>query len=536
MAILGSSIDPRLQLQDYSGFVNAAQMQAQGLAGLGQQISQASEQYKQYKQEQKEALKRVKQAEVFGNAITTLLPETKGSIGAAIEKLRDPNIPLYERDAIAQSISSIANIGVAQQEIGLKREQLGLEEKLAKQKAELERNTVAGTVDVDVPGGKMKRAYNSRGEWIPFGGFAAQQTSQTGQVPIPNGDFDNPPGHGVPAFQETRSFPQLMYDIYDEETMNLINKASSENPNLSDQELMAELDPTFKEIAIYSANAAKQAFDAEGKQAPSNYLDPNFIRSAIEMRGQMPPQGQAATGDANAAGIAAASRLGGIFIPTEKTWTSTVEGGVPILINKDGDKKLDPVAKKIPDDMRLKNDGSGLLEVIPGSEKDLRMQALQQKLDTDKKTAAAEEVKLKTDAAAIFEKSNRMVDLMTKLEQSPGFNDVFGFGYTGFPGSKGADSMVLLEQIQALGFMEAIKDMKGMGALSNAEGEKASAAFLGISPKMSEKAAREKINEVIGYIKKGQARLQTGKLVEPEKMDQNPVGGANSFFKKFQSQ
>jgi hypothetical protein len=131
MAILGSSIDPRLQLQDYSGFVNAAQMQAQGLAGLGQQISQASEQYKQYKTEQKEALKRVKEAEVFGNAITTLLPETKGSIGAAIEKLRDPNIPLYERDGIAKSIREVADISIAQERnralMGLQREQLGLE-------------------------------------------------------------------------------------------------------------------------------------------------------------------------------------------------------------------------------------------------------------------------------------------------------------------------------------------------------------------------------------------------------------------------
>jgi len=322
MAILGSSIDPRLQLQDYSGFVNAAKMQAQGLAGIGQQISQAADQYKQYKQEQKEAEKRIKSAEVTGNAIAQLIPDLKGTIGTAIEKLRDQNIPLYERDAVAQSMNSILNLGVAEirgrAEIGLKREQLGLEDKLAKQRQEEELKTVVRTVEIPAQDGSgtITIGLNKYGKPVPIGP-AAQQTSQTGQVPIPIGDFDNPPGYGVPAFQETRSFPQLMYDIYDEETMNLINKASSENPNLSDQELMAKLDPTFKEIAIYSANAAKQAFDAEGKQAPSNYLDPNFIKSAIEMRGQMPPQGQSATVDANAAGIEAASRMGGIFTPKE---------------------------------------------------------------------------------------------------------------------------------------------------------------------------------------------------------------------------
>ena len=51
MALLGSSIDPRLQLQDYSGIVNAAQMQAQGLASIGSQIEAAAQQYKQYKKE-----------------------------------------------------------------------------------------------------------------------------------------------------------------------------------------------------------------------------------------------------------------------------------------------------------------------------------------------------------------------------------------------------------------------------------------------------------------------------------------------------
>lgn len=114
MAILGSSIDPRLQLQDYSGFVNAAQMQAQGLAGLGQQISQAADQYKQYKKEQQEALKRVKAAEVSSSAIAQLVPDLEGPLGIAIEKLRDPNIPLYERDAVAQSIGDVLKLGIAQ--------------------------------------------------------------------------------------------------------------------------------------------------------------------------------------------------------------------------------------------------------------------------------------------------------------------------------------------------------------------------------------------------------------------------------------
>ena len=133
---------------------------------------------------------------------------------------------------------------------------------------------------------------------------------------------------------------------------------------------------------------------------------------------------------------------------------------------------------------------------------------------------------------ALTAKSERMVSLMKELEESEGFDSLFGFGYTGIPGSAGADSKVLYDQIQAQGFMEAIKDMRGMGALSNAEGEKASVAFTGISPSMSQKAAKKRIDEVIGYIKTGEERLKTGKLIETKKDQGTPFSEANLYFKQ----
>ena len=39
MALLGSSVDPRLFMQDYSGFVRAAETQAQGMQNLGAGIA-----------------------------------------------------------------------------------------------------------------------------------------------------------------------------------------------------------------------------------------------------------------------------------------------------------------------------------------------------------------------------------------------------------------------------------------------------------------------------------------------------------------
>jgi hypothetical protein len=148
---------------------------------------------------------------------------------------------------------------------------------------------------------------------------------------------------------------------------------------------------------------------------------------------------------------------------------------------------------------------------------------------------AEEKLMQQQTASNVADKSTRMVELMTELQTHPGFENLFGA--TAWPtwisGSPGADAKALLKQIDALGFMESIKDMKGMGALSNAEGEKASAAFVGITPDMSEDAARKKITEVIGYIQKGQQRIQSGNLIETKENKGPSISGANSYFNQY---
>jgi hypothetical protein len=134
---------------------------------------------------------------------------------------------------------------------------------------------------------------------------------------------------------------------------------------------------------------------------------------------------------------------------------------------------------------------------------------------------------------AVKAKSERMISLMTELRDHPGFGGLFGVGYTGIPGTESANAKVLYDQIQAQGFMEAIKDMKGMGALSNAEGEKASAAFVGINPSMSEAAALKRIDEVVKYIKEGEKRIQSGNLIETKENKGPSISGANSYFNQY---
>jgi len=127
-----------------------------------------------------------------------------------------------------------------------------------------------------------------------------------------------------------------------------------------------------------------------------------------------------------------------------------------------------------------------------------------QRFEKDQADAAA---KKGSDIAA----SQSFVNALETLEKHPGFSNLFGTNVgvpTWLPGSSGADAKALYEQIQGKGFLEAIQGMKGMGALSNAEGEKVSAAFLGLKPSMSEAAAKSRIEEAKKIIKEGIARVQ----------------------------
>lgn len=143
---------------------------------------------------------------------------------------------------------------------------------------------------------------------------------------------------------------------------------------------------------------------------------------------------------------------------------------------------------------------------------------------------------------AALAKSVRMVELLDQLDKHPGFDGLFGagVGLRKLPGTDAAGAETLFKQIEAMGFIEAIKDMKGMGALSNAEGEKVSAALVGMDPKMPEKEARAKISEVKQYMKLGADRMQSGKLVNPdgsphqsEAAPADAATGANGFLNGF---
>jgi hypothetical protein len=106
---------------DYSGFTKAAEIQAQGMANLGEQIGAGIKGYKARKDQEKIDQAKVNQAEAFGDATIALLGEESAEADAIANMLAlnfGADIPLSQRaasaDNFAKLVSGMLDIGQSQ--------------------------------------------------------------------------------------------------------------------------------------------------------------------------------------------------------------------------------------------------------------------------------------------------------------------------------------------------------------------------------------------------------------------------------------
>jgi len=131
MALLGSSVDPSLFIQDYSGFTRAAGIQAQGMSNFGSQIAGGIDKYSEKKLERKKLDAGIK-ATVTGieSAIKmgkSLGIDVESSLTPYLDKINDPNTTPTEAAAYAQqasnSISNVLNFGTKANELNAQKAQ-----------------------------------------------------------------------------------------------------------------------------------------------------------------------------------------------------------------------------------------------------------------------------------------------------------------------------------------------------------------------------------------------------------------------------
>lgn len=165
-------------------------------------------------------------------------------------------------------------------------------------------------------------------------------------------------------------------------------------------------------------------------------------------------------------------------------------------------------------------------------------------------TRARDLNEISQDANAIRRGEKQKEIDMTKASQVASFDTMLGTlgrlgAHPGLPGSVGLRGMIPtvpgseaanfqaeLETFQSQAFIPMVAQLKGMGALSDAEGKKLTAAVGALNPKMGEKAFRDSIGRIVGEMENAKARVSGVPVAsKPAAAPTNIPQGAISYLK-----
>ena len=199
MALLGAGTDYGLFKQDYSGFVNAANTNANAMAGLGKTIANTAT---DYFKDQNEKKKLLKQSSTQIDAAIKLYPELQGAFAPILDNLRDENISLNDRFASASATPGLIELAIGQsnknRDFGFKERELTAQENRYKRQDTAEQNRY---IESQKPDASKWTNYN---EVINIGGRAIKVVGQTDQY----GAFKDLNGNQYPnvgmAFSDTQ--------------------------------------------------------------------------------------------------------------------------------------------------------------------------------------------------------------------------------------------------------------------------------------------------------------------------------------------
>lgn len=125
MALTGGQVPMSgYRTPDYTGIAEASALPMQAMAGMVEQVGD-------YFKQQNEKKKLIKQSDVQIDAALKLFPDLAPTLQGVRDQIRDENIPLNDRAAIADSVAGLINMGTNQMrfqaEQGMQQQRLGLE-------------------------------------------------------------------------------------------------------------------------------------------------------------------------------------------------------------------------------------------------------------------------------------------------------------------------------------------------------------------------------------------------------------------------
>lgn len=157
-----------------------------------------------------------------------------------------------------------------------------------------------------------------------------------------------------------------------------------------------------------------------------------------------------------------------------------------------------------------------------GREVTMRGQNMADTRARDLNATRAEEAKIKREAkddtanltkASQIASFDTMLGTLERLGKHPGLARSVGLmgALPTVPGSDSANFQAELNTFQSQAFLPMVAQLKGMGALSDAEGKKLTAAVGALDPKMGEKAFRESVKRITDDMEAARNRMTGGK-------------------------
>jgi hypothetical protein len=180
---------------------------------------------------------------------------------------------------------------------------------------------------------------------------------------------------------------------------------------------------------------------------------------------------------------------------------------------------------------------SGFCAATSREGNDLKREELRLKLDeaVQKRDDKLRE-KVSTAEAGATNIDN-MLNTIQRIQQNPRLNSVIGSIEGRLPdmgSDQSADAIALIETLGSQAFLAQIPNIKGMGALSNAEGEKLQSALQNLSRKQSETQFRANLNEASRLLMKGRENISKSTGVDIGKPDTPAAPGARPPLSSFQ--
>ncbi|MCP3702729.1 MAG: hypothetical protein GY954_07325 [Alteromonas sp.] len=201
-------------------------------------------------------------------------------------------------------------------------------------------------------------------------------------------------------------------------------------------------------------------------------------------------------------------------------------GGTGLTTKEQADIDIKKEANEL---RRLEIEQRNLDRQISRETNELKRQELESKLEANK--VAQEQKKRDTVAQqeSTIARFDNALNTINKIESSPGFSAAVGARLPfvdQLPGSEAQETIGLIDTLKSQSFLNEIGQMKGMGALSNAEGAKLESAISSLNRDMKEDAFKRSLQSIRDYftVAKERARKQMGVEPEAQQVDKDPLG------------